>query len=134
MTAPRTHIVGAILMKDGKLLLGRRSAHRRNYPGVWDIIGGHVEPGEQAYEALVRELREELGVEPVRARMMGEVEVGETHALSIYLVDAWMNEPAIRNDEHSELGWFTPAEAAALVDLASPQYRDLFATLPLRGI
>ena len=133
MEGGRIGLVGAILVKDGKLLLGRRSAHKKNYPGVWDIIGGHVEPEEQGWQALVRELKEELGVAPVRMWVMGEVEIGKTHTLSIFVVDAWINEPAIRNDEHSELGWFTPEEASALEDLASPHYRDIFATLPFQG-
>jgi 8-oxo-dGTP diphosphatase len=109
-----------ILVKDGKLLLGRRSAHKKSYPCVWDIIGGHVEPGEQNHEALVRELEEEIGVTPVRMWPLADAEIGETHTLSVYLVDAWSGEPAIMNDEHPELGWFTPGEASALTDLASP--------------
>jgi 8-oxo-dGTP diphosphatase len=83
----------------------------------------------------MRELEEELGVALMRAWLTrSAIEIGETHALSIFLVDAWSGEPAISNDEHSELGWFTPSEAAALDDLAAPEYRDLFATLPLQGI
>lgn len=131
MQPGRIGLVGAILVKDGKLLLGRRSANKQSYPGVWDIIGGHFEPGEHNAQALVRELEEELGVTPIRMWPVTEVDIGETHTLSIYLVDAWNNEPAIRNDEHSELGWFTPGEAGALSDLASPYYRDIFATLRL---
>ena len=129
MQTGRIGLVGAILVKDGKLLLGRRSAARKNYPGVWDIIGGHIERDETEAQALVREIEDEVGVTPIRARPTGEFDVGETHTLFVYLVDAWNGEPAIRNDEHSELGWFTPAEAAALSDLATPHYRDVFATL-----
>ena len=33
------------------------------FPGYWDLIGGHVEEGETPEEALVREVREELGIE-----------------------------------------------------------------------
>ena len=129
MQPGRIGLVGAILVKDGKLLLGRRSASKKNYPGVWDIIGGHVEPGEHNARALARELEEELGITPMRVWPTGEFDVGETHTLFVYLVDAWSGEPAIRNDEHSELGWFTPGEAAELNELASPHYRDIFATL-----
>lgn len=33
------------------------------FPGHWDLIGGHIEEGETPGEALVREIREELGIE-----------------------------------------------------------------------
>lgn len=49
--------VGVILLKDGALLLGRRAQHR-SYPDCWDLIGGHVEPGET--------LEEGTGVTPVQ--------------------------------------------------------------------
>ncbi|MFV0513837.1 MAG: NUDIX hydrolase [Jhaorihella sp.] len=50
----------AVLVKDGHVLLARRS----NMPdaGLWGFPGGHVEPGETAMEAAVRELFEETGV------------------------------------------------------------------------
>ena len=53
-------VVVAALVRDGRVLLVHRTPHRHAYPGVWDLPGGHVEPGETA---LTRELREELGVQ-----------------------------------------------------------------------
>jgi 8-oxo-dGTP diphosphatase len=50
-------------LRDGKrVLLCHRSADRRWYADVWDLPGGHVEAGESPSIALVRELREELGI------------------------------------------------------------------------
>ena len=52
----------AILLKDNKILLGKRAARRRMYPGYWDLVGGHCEPDESPKSALLRELREELNI------------------------------------------------------------------------
>ena len=56
-------MVGAMLVRDGRVLLGLRRRDRRVAPAVWDVPGGHVEPGESPRTALRRELREELGIE-----------------------------------------------------------------------
>ena len=55
-------IVAAFLRDGNRVLLCHRSARRRWYPDVWDLPGGHVESGELPGRALVRELREELGI------------------------------------------------------------------------
>lgn len=63
VSAPgRDQVVAALVVCDGRALLCHRSPERRWYPDVWDLAGGHVEAGESPARALVRELREELGV------------------------------------------------------------------------
>ena len=53
---------GALPIRDGRVLLGLRAASKRLFPERWDIIGGHIEPGESPAEALVREVAEEIGL------------------------------------------------------------------------
>src|SRR6056297_3724271 len=53
--------VGVVLSRDGRILIARRAAHRHQ-GGLWEFPGGKVEAGETAREALVRELREEVGI------------------------------------------------------------------------
>lgn len=122
-----------MLVRDGRLLLGKRAAHRRNYPGVWDLPGGHIEPGETPEWALVRELREEIGVTPVVWRALDVVHIPLTSTaphdvlrLHIFLVTAWDGEPRnLLPDEHDAIAWLTPGEAAAL-PLAHGSYPALF--------
>ena len=61
--APATVLVSAaVLVEGGRVLLTqrKRGAHLE---GLWEFPGGKVEPGEDPRDALVRELREELGIE-----------------------------------------------------------------------
>ncbi len=53
--------VGVVLDGDDRVLIARRAAHRHQ-GGLWEFPGGKVEAGETAREALVRELREEVGI------------------------------------------------------------------------
>ena len=54
-------VVAAVISRDGKILITRRldTAH---LPGLWEFPGGKVEPGETLKAALMREIREEIGL------------------------------------------------------------------------
>jgi 8-oxo-dGTP diphosphatase len=120
--------VGAILLEDGALLLGRRAPHR-SYPDCWDIIGGHVEPGESLKQTLVREVEEETGVTPVQFAKLSLLRA-EGIELQIYRVDVWSGgSPALHGDEHVELRWFSTEAACALPNLASTEYIRVFKDL-----
>jgi len=62
MDQPVAVVVGAAIVRDGMLLAARRTEPPR-LAGGWELAGGKVEPGETDQEALVREVREELGCE-----------------------------------------------------------------------
>jgi 8-oxo-dGTP diphosphatase len=117
--------VGAVFMKQGTLLLGRRASHR-SYRDSWDIIGGHVEPGETIEQALVREAEEEIGITPIHFIKLASLHA-EGMELHIYRVEAWTGgSPVLRGDEHVELRWFTVEEACAVSSLASTEYIRVF--------
>ena len=60
---------------------------RRSWPGLWELPGGKVAPGESDAAALARELHEELGVEvTVGARLGADVALNETMTLRAYRV------------------------------------------------
>ncbi|MGB3146507.1 MAG: 8-oxo-dGTP diphosphatase MutT [Paracoccaceae bacterium] len=52
----------ALIDSDGRVLLARRPAGK-SLAGLWEFPGGKVEPGESPEAALIRELKEELGID-----------------------------------------------------------------------
>ena len=100
------------LVRDGRVLLGHRRPDKHAYPDVWDLPGGVMEAGESELEALVRELREELGVEVAvesathLCRVTGGP-VDEPALLSAWLVREWDGTPSnTAPEEHDALAWF----------------------------
>jgi isopentenyldiphosphate isomerase len=58
-----------VLDRDGRLFLQRRAFTKDTNPGRWDTsVGGHVMGGEPVRDALLREAREELGIDAAGAR------------------------------------------------------------------
>lgn len=129
----QTHVVVAAVLLDGaRVLLCHRSAERRWYPDVWDLPGGHVEPGEQPLDALRRELLEELGIE-VEARACAFVRRILRPAtdldLSVFVVTAWSGTVEnLQTDEHDDVAWFHADELPSLA-LADESYRPMLRAL-----
>jgi 8-oxo-dGTP pyrophosphatase MutT (NUDIX family) len=115
-----------MLIRDGRVLLVHRSPDRDVFPDVWDFPGGHVEPGESAPDALVRELTEELDV--VIERPRGEPDlilVAAAYRLRVWRVDTWDGAPRnVQPDEHDDLRWFTREDALA-IDFDDAEYTEL---------
>ena len=125
-----THCACAIFLRDGRILLGKRSPHLVSCPNCWDVIGGHVEAGETVEEALIREAEEEVGLTPTRFVPAGRMTLRAVH--HFFLVWDWRGgEPVVLGDEHTELRWFTLEEACALDALALPEYPSFFRTLQI---
>lgn len=114
--ARKVDVVAAVLERDGRFLLGKRSAHKRTAPGYWCPVCGSVEPGELQAQAVVREVREETGLAVRAVAKVAECETHDGEALMHW----WRVEPLdasaarLANDEHTELGWFTIDEMKRL--------------------
>ncbi|HEY1552830.1 MAG TPA: (deoxy)nucleoside triphosphate pyrophosphohydrolase [Kofleriaceae bacterium] len=58
---PRKLVVAGLVIRDGRVLITQRTATQA-MALKWEFPGGKVEPGEAPVDALIRELREEIGV------------------------------------------------------------------------
>jgi 8-oxo-dGTP pyrophosphatase MutT (NUDIX family) len=125
-----TALVGALIVRDGMLLLGRRSAEKAVCPDTWDLIGGHVEVGEPFEDALLREVEEEIGIRPFVYDEHSRHTLPQGGVLVLFHIVSWAGgEPRLRDDEHVELRWFPIRAACTLAHLAAPEYVPIFRSL-----
>lgn len=104
-------VVAAIIERDGTILLAQRPAHA-DQSGMWEFAGGKVEPGESQPQALVRELREELGIEAVVGQYVASHQ-REVSGRMIHL-HAWhvlSYQGELNACEHQDLVWCSPEDA-----------------------
>jgi 8-oxo-dGTP diphosphatase len=107
MEQRRIPVVGAAVVRDGRLLAARRTTPAAA-AGRWELPGGKVEPGETPEAALVRELAEELAVAATVVRWLdGAVGIGDTHELTV-AVATIAGEPVPH--EHDRVRWLAAHE------------------------
>ena len=103
--------VAAALIRDGeRFMICQRPADKARGM-LWEFVGGKLEPGESAQEALIRECREELGVtvEPGELYMQVEHEYPDI-TVRLYVLCAGIVEGEPQKLEHNDIRWITPDE------------------------
>jgi 8-oxo-dGTP diphosphatase len=102
-------VVGAAIIEGGRLLAARR-IDPPALAGGWEFPGGKVEDGETDEEALVRECREELGVEiGLRERVGGDWPLAPGVALRVWFAHLVRGVPRPIED-HDQLRWLARDE------------------------
>jgi 8-oxo-dGTP diphosphatase len=101
-----------VVRADGRVMLTRRAFEPR--AGWWDLPGGFLEPGEHPEEGVVRELREETGLEVRPRRLIGiymDVYGAEGDAtMSVTYECEVVGGVERAADDVAEIGWFGPEE------------------------
>lgn len=108
----------ALCDDEGRWLMHRRP-EKKHHGGLWEFPGGKVEPEENPAQALVREIREELGVDLAPSALhpacFAQEEVGERDRPIVILLytAAWDGSP-LAALEGGAIDWFSPQDIAAL--------------------
>jgi 8-oxo-dGTP diphosphatase len=107
-TAPRRLVRGAIgvLCQGDRFLLIQRAWHLRK-GGFWCFPGGHIERGENSRLAVVRELREELGIQVEPVHRLGVVRVDRRFLLAAWVVASPPVELRPEPKEIADYAWLT---------------------------
>ena len=108
MTLKTVHVVAAIIEHEGRILATQRSYG--DFAGGWEFPGGKVEPGETPEQAVVREIREELGAAIAVGRLVCTAEHDyETFHLSMDCFLAHLDGGRFQLLEHSAAQWVDAA-------------------------
>ena len=125
----RPGVIGVLRRGDAVLMI-RRAAHLRG-GGNWCFPGGHVEPGESGAEAIVREMREELGLVVLVVDRLGVVKLSDAgYELEVWLLEARGGELSPHPNEVAECRWVDGRDARRLSP-AMPSNEAVFAMIGL---
>ena len=102
-----TPVIGTLgyVVADSRVLLVHRGREGDAHAGKWNGLGGKLEPDEDVYSCLCRELREEAGIEVTSARLRGTVSWpgfgpdGEDWLGFVFVVDGYTGTPPERNED-----------------------------------
>lgn len=100
----------ALVDPDGRVLIAKRPEGKK-LAGLWEFPGGKVDPGETPEAALIRELREELGIDTHESCLapltFASHAYDDFHLLMpLYVCRRWKGD--VVRHEHADLAWVRP--------------------------
>ena len=111
---------GILLDSENRYLLGQRP-EGKPYAGYWEVPGGKVEKGETVFQALQRELQEELGIDVQSSEELTVLEHDYPHAyvrLHVSIIRKWTGVP--KGCEGQTLSWQLLGDALPTVEPLLP--------------
>jgi 8-oxo-dGTP diphosphatase len=107
------HVVAVALVdRDGRVLLAQRPEGKK-LAGLWEFPGGKIEAGETPEAALVRELKEELGIDTAEGCLAPLTFVSHRYDdfylfMPLYVCRVWRG--SVTAHEHQSLAWVYPKD------------------------
>jgi 8-oxo-dGTP diphosphatase len=109
-------VVGAAVFRDGKILLIKRSKREKACPGYWEFPSGKVEYREDPNKAVVREIKEETGlqVKVIKPISVRHYTIGKGHRIEIDYLAKAKSQKVRLSKEHESWIWASIDEAKRL--------------------
>lgn len=109
---------GALLINpNGQILLSKRSMTKPSHPGLWELNGGCYQAGEEGNEAIVREVREEIGVnlDPKKGALLKTAQLDKFFKdLWAFRIDVDISDLTFDTREVAEAKWASIEELISL--------------------
>ena len=105
-----TEVTAAILIKDNQILIARRKA-TDNQGGKWEFPGGKIKADEPPRKCLIREMKEEFGINVSVGKFFGESIYRYEHGMVKLLAyrTSWVEGPFTLN-AHADYRWVYPSQ------------------------
>jgi 8-oxo-dGTP pyrophosphatase MutT (NUDIX family) len=117
--ADPTHVTASAIVRGPRGVV----LHRHRRLGRWLQPGGHLDPGESPEDAVLREVREETGLDaahlptgPLLVHLDVHDAGGHVHLDLRYLLEGGDRDPSPAPGESPDVAWFTWDEAEGLAD------------------
>lgn len=126
ITIPRTL---CFIRHTDDILLLKRAAHKRVFPGQYNGVGGHIERDEDPLTGAIREMQEETGLDVTNVRFRGVIHVDagvETSGILVFVVTADARSRQFTDSDEGTLEWVPLSRVDDL-----PLVEDLPFLLPL---
>ena len=120
MLYDKINVVGAVLIKDNKILLAQRSSNCINYPNFFEFPGGKVEQHESEQQALIRELKEELSIEVYSESLISfpnNIIKTKKIILTLFIIKKWHGDLQINPKIHTKLINVDPSDLSNIQNL-----------------
>ncbi len=108
--------IHGVISNRGRIIVLKRAEAMRYEPGSWDLPGGHLALGEDFEECVLREVKEETGLDIAVERLLGVNKTPTEPYLQVLYACRLLvyQKITLRPDEHAESRWVTLEEMAAI--------------------
>lgn len=113
-------ITTAVIRNSDKYLIAKRAGTKKFAPNQWEFISGFIDDGESAEETILREIKEELGIEGKIVDTSDSFDIVDDEGkwiITPFLIEVNTRNIKINPEDHSEIKWIATDELGNYSDL-----------------